>query len=98
MENARAFTLRLADLLARERTALGEFLVALAEFDRKRLWLSLGYGSLFDFLHRELGLSKASASFRKKAAELLQQFPDLAAPICDGRPVDPSQLAHAQWM
>jgi hypothetical protein len=32
MENAREFTSRLADLLARERTALGEFLVALAEF------------------------------------------------------------------
>jgi hypothetical protein len=85
MEDAREFTSRLADLLARERTALGEFLVALAEFDQRRLWLALGYGSLFDFLHRELRLSKASASFRKKAAELLQRFPDLVEPIRDGR-------------
>jgi hypothetical protein len=85
MENARTLTKRLTDLLARERTALGEFLVALADFDAKRFWLALGYGSLFDFLHRELGLSKASASFRKKAAELLQRFPDLVEPIQDGR-------------
>jgi hypothetical protein len=85
MENARTFTTRLADLLAREHAALGEFLVELADLDRKRLWLDLGYASLFDFLHRELGLSKASASFRKKAAELIQSFPEVLEPIRDGR-------------
>src|SRR5512141_2152469 len=85
MENARTFTDRLADLLAREHAALGEFLVQLADFDRQRLWLDLGYASLFDFLHRELGLSKASASFRKKAAELIQRFPEPLEPIRDGR-------------
>ena len=36
METARTFTIRLADLLARERTALGEFLVTLAEFDERK--------------------------------------------------------------
>src|SRR5512138_3182115 len=85
MEDARTFTNRLAGLLAREHAALGEFLVELADFDRKRLWLDLGYASLFDFLHRELGLSKASASFRKKAAELIQTFPEVLEPIRDGR-------------
>jgi hypothetical protein len=85
MENARTFTDRLAGLLAREHAALGEFLVELAAFDAKRLWLDLGYTSLFDFLHRELGLSKASASFRKKAAELIQSFPEVLEPIRDGR-------------
>ena len=85
MEYARTLTVRLADLLAREHAALGEFLVTLADFDRRRLWLELGYPSLFDFLHRELGLSKASASFRKKAAELIQRFPETLEPIRDGR-------------
>lgn len=85
MESARTFTVRLAELLAREHAALGEFLVALAEFDRGRLWAELGYPSLFDFLHRELSLSKASASFRKKAAELIQRFPEVLEPIRDGR-------------
>ncbi len=85
METARTFTNRLADLLAREHAALGDFLVELAVFDRQRLWIELGYASLFDFLTRELGLSKASASFRKKAAELIQQFPEALEPIRDGR-------------
>jgi hypothetical protein len=35
--------------------------VALADFDRKRLWLELGHGSLFAFLHVELALSKGAA-------------------------------------
>src|SRR5512138_2525793 len=85
METARSFTNRLSDLLGREHAALGDFLVALAEFDQGRLWVELGYASLFDFLHRELGLSKASASFRKKAAELVQRFPEVVEPLRDGR-------------
>ena len=85
MENARTLTNRLADLLARERTALGEFLVQLAAFDAKRLWLELGYGSLFDFLHRELGLSKGAAFYRKSAVDLMRRFPEIVEPLRDGR-------------
>jgi hypothetical protein len=57
MTSAHDLSARLADLLTRERAALGEFLVQLADFDRRRLWLELGHSSLFYFLHRELGLS-----------------------------------------
>ncbi len=57
METARDLTLRLQDLLRRERVAMADFLVAVAAFDERRLWLDLGYTSLFYFLHRELGLS-----------------------------------------
>lgn len=38
---------RLADLLRRERFAMADFLVELAEFDRGRHWLALGYANLF---------------------------------------------------
>ncbi len=85
MENARTFTERLADLLRRERVALADFLVALAEFDARALWVELGYSSLFDFLHRELGLSKASTFYRMRAAELIRRFPDIVEPLRDGR-------------
>ncbi len=61
METARDLTLRLQDLLRRERASMAEFLVAVADFDRKRLWVDLGYTSLFYYLHRELGFSKATA-------------------------------------
>jgi hypothetical protein len=49
MPTAREETSRLADLLRREHHALAEFLIALAEFDRERRWVQLGYASLFDF-------------------------------------------------
>jgi hypothetical protein len=85
MNTAREFTIRLQDLLRRERLALADFLVSLADFDRKRLWVELGYTSLFYFLHRELGLSKGAAHYRKTAAELIQRFPEIVEPLRGGR-------------
>jgi HNH endonuclease len=85
MTNAREFTSRLADLLRREQVAMADFLVALADFDRARFWLELGYSSLFYFLHRELGLSKGAAQYRKTAAELIQKVPGVVEPLRDGR-------------
>ena len=85
MDTARALTDNLANLLRREHAALGEFLVALADFDRRRLWVDLGYTSLFYFVHRELRLSKAAAQYRKVAAELIQRVPAVVEPLRDGR-------------
>jgi len=85
MNTARAFTARLADLLAREHGAFADFLLALADFDRRRLWVELGYSGLFMFLHRELGLSKGGAYYRKVAAELIQRVPEIVEPLRDGR-------------
>src|SRR6266540_6340731 len=82
---AREQSLHLADLLRRERAALAEFLVALADFDRRRLWLEIGHTSLFYFLHRELGLAKGPAFYRKVAAELIQRYPEILEPLRDGR-------------
>ena len=76
---------RLADLLRREHAALAEFLIALATFDRERRWLELGYTSLFYFLHRELGLSKGAAFYRKTAAELVQRYPEIIEPLRQGK-------------
>ena len=62
-----------------------DLLLALAEFDRQRLWLQLGHASLFDFLHRELGLSRGSAHYRKVAAQLVQKFPEVVEPLREGK-------------
>jgi len=62
MTNARQLAAGLVDLFRRERAAMADFLLALADFDRERLWLELGYSSLFHFLHRELGMSKGLPS------------------------------------
>jgi HNH endonuclease len=84
MHDTRDLTKRLAELLSAEHAALADFLVALADFDRERRWLELGHTSLFYFLHRELGLSKGAAFYRKTAAEILQRYPEVVAPLRSG--------------
>lgn len=64
---------------------MADFLLALADFDRAKGWRELGYVGLFSFLHRELGLSKSAAFFRRTAAELVQRFPEIVEPLRDGR-------------
>jgi hypothetical protein len=43
------------------------------------------HASLFTFLTQRLGLSKAAAFFRMKAAELIRRHPDVIEPLRDGR-------------
>jgi hypothetical protein len=64
---------------------MSDFLLALADFDARKLWRELGHTSLFAFLRRELGLSAGAAQYRKTAAELIQQYPDVEAALRDGR-------------
>jgi len=85
LAEARALTEALAQLLSRERTAAAGFLLALADFDRRRGWERLGHASLFAFLTRDLGLSKGGAFFRLTAARLLRRYPEILEPLRDGR-------------
>ena len=96
--NARELSNRLVDLLRKERHALAEFLIALADFDGERRWVELGHSSLFNYLHRDLGLSKGAAFYRMTAAQLIQRYPEVVEPLRDGRPVDPTQVAHSASM
>ena len=64
---------------------MAEFLVALADCDRRRGWERLGHASLFAFLHVELKLSNSAACCRQGAVRLLQRFPQLIEPLGDGR-------------
>jgi hypothetical protein len=75
----------LATLLRAERTAAADFLLALADFDRRRGWEPLGHASLFAFLRVELGLSRSAAYWRLSAARLIQRFPEVIEPLRDGR-------------
>jgi len=64
---------------------MADFLVALADFDRERLWVQLGHASVFYYLHRDLKLSKGAAHYRKVAARLIQKFPELVTPFREGK-------------
>src|SRR5512132_4014548 len=84
MSTARELTNQLARLLREEQGAMADFLLALADFDRRRLWRELGHTSLFYYLHRELRLSKGAAQNRKTAAELVQAYPEVEAALRAG--------------
>jgi hypothetical protein len=85
MTNARELTNDLAELLRKERGFMTDFILALADFDRQKLWRELGHTSLFTFLHRELKLSKGAAWNRKVAAELVQEYPAVEAAMRSGK-------------
>ena len=59
--------------------------MALADFDRRRLWRELGHSCLFYYLQRELRLSDGAAHFRKVAARLIQRFPEVVEPLREGK-------------
>ncbi|BDG10507.1 HNH endonuclease [Anaeromyxobacter paludicola] len=98
MNSALSETARLAQLLRKEQGALAEFLLALADFDRQRRWLELGHSSLFYYLHRELGLSKGAAHYRKVADELVRRFPEVVEPLREGKLCITSVVALAKVM
>jgi hypothetical protein len=84
METARELSSRLHVLLRREQSAQADFLLAVAAFDERRAWVDLGYSSLFHYLHRELGMSKGAAHYRKTAAELINRVPAVVQPLREG--------------
>ncbi|MEI6226329.1 MAG: HNH endonuclease, partial [Deltaproteobacteria bacterium] len=83
--NAREWSLRIAELLRRERASIVDVLLALAEFDRLAVYRQLGHASLFDFLHREVRLSRGMAHYRLVATRLVERFPEVVEPLRDGR-------------
>src|SRR5687768_15457214 len=80
-----ALTTRLLEIRKHERSLLVELLGLLAELDRRRTVLALGFSSLFSFCTDHLGLTKASAFRRTTAARLLARFPIVAEYLADGR-------------
>ncbi len=82
---ARESSRHLSTLLRHEQGAMADFLVALADFDRRALWRELGHSCLFYYLQRELRLSDGAAHFRKVAARLIQKFPEVVEPLREGK-------------
>jgi 5-methylcytosine-specific restriction endonuclease McrA len=80
-----ALTGRLLQIRKDERRLLVDCLGCLAELDRRKTVLSLGYGSLFSFCTEFLCMTKASAFRRTTAARLLARFPVVADYLADGR-------------
>jgi hypothetical protein len=76
---------RLNQLMSRERHCRAEFLRHLAEFDRRRGYLELGYGSLFVYCTDFLKMAGATAYRRTAAARLIAKFPAILPFLRDGQ-------------
>lgn len=71
-------------LAKQERELLTVVLHHLSEVGRRRLFSALKFKSLFDYAVKELGYSEDQAYRRVKAAELLQQVPEIEEKIETG--------------
>jgi len=76
---------RLLEIRKEERSLLVELLRYLAELDRRKVVLAMGFPSIFSFCLEALGLTKASAFRRTTAARLVARFPLAADYLADGR-------------
>ncbi|MEK2644988.1 HNH endonuclease [Bdellovibrio sp. BCCA] len=68
----------LKSLVQKEREILSDILLHIAEVDRRKLYLSKAYPSLFDYLTKHLGYSAGSAQRRIDAARLSRDIPEVA--------------------
>ncbi len=83
--DARSLARRLGELAGEERQVQVEFLLHLDEFDRRRAYLELGYGSLWTYCLEVLHLREGSAGRRINAMRVLRRLPGLADALRDGR-------------
>lgn len=75
----------LNSLLVQERGTIAAVLAHLAEVDARKLFVPLGYSSMFAYCVGELRLSEDAASKRIQAARTARQYPILFTELAEGR-------------
>src|SRR5262249_38594584 len=75
----------LKDLLAHERVTVVPILEGISKVEQQRLYVELGYDSMWAFMKRELGQSEAMIHYRLASSRMLRRFPQVAEPLRDGR-------------
>src|SRR5918996_5893211 len=71
-------------LVGCEREATVALVIHLAELDKRRLYLPLGYSSLYAYCRSVLRLSEPEAVIRMKAARAVRRFPRILEMLLDG--------------
>jgi hypothetical protein len=74
----------LKDLVKRERELLANILHYLKELEIRKLYLEMGYPSLFTYLTDELGYSEGAAQRRIQAMRLIKDLPEVEQKIESG--------------
>ena len=83
--DARTLARRLGELAGDERQVQVEFLLYLDEFDRRRAYLELGFGSLWTYCLEALHLREGAAGRRINAMRVLRRFPGRSWGRCSPR-------------
>lgn len=86
---------RILSLVKSERELLTEILWHIREVDRRKLFLEMGFSSLFAYLTEYLGYSPASAQRRLDASRLLLEIPEVSTLIDSGK-INLSQVSMIQ--
>jgi HNH endonuclease len=74
----------LSGLVRRENDLISDLLAHLAELDERRLYLDLGFTSLFAYCTEALGFCKSSAGRRIAVARVCRKYPEAFARIARG--------------
>src|SRR5450755_4819566 len=74
----------LSGLVQRENDLMSDLLAHLAELDERRLYLDLGFTSLFVYCTESLGFCKSSAGRRIAAARVCRKYPEAFARVAKG--------------
>ena len=74
----------LASVVKRRNQVTAEFLAYLAEFDERRLYLDLGFASLFEYCVQALRLCESTAGRHIAAARVCRAHPQVFAWVASG--------------
>jgi len=80
----KALILNLETAVRAERKCLTEVLHLLKEVERRRLFSSLGYKSIFELAVKKLGYAEDQAYRRISAMRLLKELPQIETSITNG--------------
>ena len=83
---------QLKKLIRTERETTLSILDHLGEVDSRRLYLPMGYGTLFDYCTEHLKYSSSAAGRRIAAARCIRRFPEVAG-LLQGREVNLSTIS-----
>ncbi len=77
-------SLRIKELIQREREVLNQILDHLQEVEKRKLYLKMSYPSLFEYCTKELGYSESAAQRRISSMRLIKEIPEIKDKIQSG--------------
>jgi len=83
--SSRQLLSRIRKLSETERKAVLSILIHLIEIERRKLYLPLGFSSLFEFCMEHLGYSESTASRRIRIARCIRDFPQCYRALASGK-------------